>query len=72
MLPYQILAFTIYGKIQNYFKYMLEKHEEKINDNKNPSIEIYINKIKTYNSIMCGYFCIRFIDFMLKCQILLD
>ena len=72
MLPYQILAFTIYGKIQNYFKYMLEKHEEKINDNKNPSIEIYINKIKPYNSIMCGYFCIRFIDFMLKCQILLD
>ena len=23
-------------------------------------------RIKAYNSIMCGYFCIRFIDFMLK------
>ena len=25
-----------------------------------------IYRIQAYNSIMCGYFCIRFIDFMLK------
>ena len=28
--------------------------------------------IQAYNSIMCGYFCIRFIDFVLKDKILLD
>ena len=26
----------------------------------------YIFKIKTYDSIICGYFCIGFIDFILK------
>ena len=25
-----------------------------------------IYRIQAYNSIMCGYFCIRFIDFMSK------
>ena len=25
-----------------------------------------IFRIQAYNSVMCGYFCIRFIDFMLK------
>ena len=28
--------------------------------------------IQAYNSIMCGYFCIGFIDFVLKDKILLD
>ena len=31
-----------------------------------------IYRIQAYNSIMCGYFCIRFIDFMLKGKSLLD
>ena len=31
-----------------------------------------IYRIQTYNSIMCGYFCIGFIDFMLKNKSLLD
>ena len=31
-----------------------------------------IFRIQTYNSIMCGYFCIFFIDFMLKGKILND
>ena len=30
------------------------------------------NRIETYNSIMCGYFYIRFIDFMLKGESLLE
>ena len=32
--------------------------------NKNIITNIY--RIQVYNSIMCGYFCIGFIDFMLK------
>ena len=31
----------------------------------NKSIITNISRIQTYNSIMCGYFCIGFIDFML-------
>ena len=43
-------------------------------------IEIFIDKsivvanifrIQAYDSVMCGYFCIRFVDFMLKVQTLL-
>ena len=30
------------------------------------SITTNIYRIQAYDSIMCGYFCIRFIDFMLK------
>ena len=33
-------------------------------------IDIY--RIGAYNSMMCGYFCIGFIDFMLKGQSLFD
>ena len=32
-------------------------------DNKNIKTKIF--RIQAYNSIMCGYFCIRFIDFIL-------
>ena len=32
--------------------------------NKNTKTNIF--RIQTYDSIMCGYFCIGFIDFMLK------
>ena len=39
-------------------------------ENKNIVTNIY--RIKAYNSIMCGYFCIGFIDFMLKGESLLD
>ena len=31
-----------------------------------------IYRIQAYNSIMCGYFCIGFIDFMFKGKSLLD
>ena len=32
----------------------------------NKSIITNIYRIQAYNSIMCGYFCIGFMDFMLK------
>ena len=43
---------------------------KKIIGNKNIITSIY--RIRGYNSIMCGYFCIGFIDFMLKGKSLLD
>ena len=33
---------------------------------KNRNIKTNIFRIQAYDSIMCGYFCIAFIDFMLK------
>ena len=32
---------------------------------KNKNIKTKIFRIQAYDSIMCGYFCIRFIDFIL-------
>ena len=32
----------------------------------NKNIKTNILRIQAYNSIMCGYFCIGFIDFMVK------
>ena len=33
---------------------------------KNKNVKANIFRIQAYDSIMCGYFCIAFIDFMLK------
>ena len=38
----------------------------------NKNIKINISRIQEYDSIMCGYFSIRFIDFMLPGKILTD
>ena len=42
----------------------IPKEIKKFIGNKNITTNIYI--IQAYDSIMCGYFCIGFIDFMLK------
>ena len=39
---------------------------------KNKNIKIYIFGLKEYNSIMCGYFCMGFLDFMLVGKKLTD
>ena len=39
---------------------------------RNKNIITNIFRIQAYNSLMRGYFCIRFIDFMLKGKSLLD
>ena len=39
---------------------------------KNRNIKTNTFKIQAYDSIMCGYFCIRFIDFMFKGKCLTD
>ena len=38
----------------------------------NKNIKTNIFRIQAYDSIMCGYFCIRFIDFMLAGKTLTD
>ena len=45
------------------------KEIRKFIGNKNITTNIY--RIQTYDSIICGYFCIGFIDFMLKGKSLL-
>ena len=46
------------------------KEVKKFVGNKNIIINVY--RIRAYDSIMCGYFCIRFTDFMLKGKSLRD
>ena len=46
--------------------------EEIKNFIRNKNIIANIYRIQAYDSIMCGYFCIGFIDFTLKCKSLLD
>ena len=48
----------------------IPKEIRKFIGNKNIITNIY--RIQAYDSIMCGYFCIGFIDFMLKGKSLLD
>ena len=48
----------------------IPKEIKKFIGNKNIITNIY--RIQAYNSIMCGYFCIGFTDFMFKGKSLLD
>ena len=48
----------------------IPKEISKFIGNKNIATNIY--RIQVYDSIICGYFCIGFIDFMLKGKSLLD
>ena len=38
----------------------------------NKDIVTNIHRIQAYNALMCGYFCVGFIDFVLKGKSLLD
>ena len=49
---------------------LIPKEIKKYIGNKNIITSIY--RIQAYDSIMCGYFCIGFIDFMLKGKSLLE
>ena len=48
----------------------IPKEIKKFIGNKNVIRNIY--RIQTYDLVMCGYFCIGFIDFMLKVKSLLE
>ena len=41
-------------------------------DLQNKNIKTNISRIQAYDSVMCGYFCIAFIDFMLASKKLTD
>ena len=49
---------------------LIRKEIRKVIGNKNVRTNIY--KIQSHDSIMCKYFCIEFIDFMLKGTSLLE
>ena len=46
------------------------KEIEKLIRNRNITTNIF--RIQAYDSVMCGYFCVRFINFMLKYKIFLE
>ena len=46
------------------------KEIKKFINNKNIIANIF--RLEIYDSVMCGYFCVGFIDFMLKCSNLTD
>ena len=48
----------------------IPKEIKKMIGNRNIITNIY--RMQAYNSLMCGYFCTGFIDFMLKDKSLLD
>ena len=48
----------------------ISQKNKKFIENKNIIADNY--RIQAYDSIMCGYFCIGFIDFMLKGKSLLE
>ena len=52
----------------------IKKESEKIHKNffEKSSVTTDIYRIQTYDSVMCGYFCIGFIDFILKGKNLTD
>ena len=49
---------------------IFQKKKKKFNDKFIVAANIF--RIQAYDSIMCGYFCIRFIDFMLVGKTLTD
>ena len=61
------LKYTIY-----FDSFSVEYIPKEINKFINNDIKSNIFRIQAYDSIMCGYFCIEFINYMLKCKTLLD
>ena len=61
---YNAICFESFG-VQH-----IPKQSKKFIRNKNIITNIY--KVEAYYSVMCEYFCIGFIDFMVKSKILLD
>ena len=58
--------------IEPFFTALELKFFQKKTKQKHNNIITNIYRMQACNSIMCGYFCIGFIDFMLKGKILLD
>ena len=61
----EIVYFDRFGVeyIPNEIKEFIEEFPKEFSENKNIKTDIF--RVQEDNSIMCGYFCIGFIDFML-------
>ena len=69
------VALFVKPKYMVYFdSFDIEHIPKEINKfiNNNNNIESNIFRIQAHDSIMCGYFCIEFINYMLKGKTLLD
>ena len=68
------IAFYVNGSNIIYFDSFGVKHvpREVKKFSKSENVIANVNRTQAYDSIMCGYFCIKFIDFMLKGKVLLD
>ena len=67
------IALFVKPKCTVYFDtFGIEHIPKEINKFINNDTKSNIFRIQAYNSIMCGYFCIEFINFMLKGKTLLD
>ena len=68
------IAFYVNGSNIIYFDSFGVKHvpREVKKFSKSENAIANVNRTQAYDSIMCGYFCIKFIDFMLKGKVLLD
>ena len=68
------IALYINNKTVTYFDSIGVEHNpkeiKKFINNKNIIANIF--RLEIYDSVMCGYFCVGFIDFMLKCSNLTD
>ena len=68
-----VSLFVKANKIIYFDSFGIEHIPKEINKFINNNIESNIFRIQAYNSIMCGYFCIEFIKYMLiKGKTLLD
>ena len=67
---HQIALYVNAENVTYFGSFLVEHISKEIIGNKNTITNIY--RIQAYYSIMCGYFCIAFIDFMLKGKSLLE
>ena len=65
----EVIYFDSFG-VEYILKEKMEKIEHSSFGNKNIKTSIF--RIQDYNSIMCGYFCILFIEYMLNDKTLTD
>ena len=67
-----VSLFVKANKVIYFDSFGIEQIPKEINKFFNNNIESNIFRIQAYDSIMCGYFCIEFINYMLKGKTLLD
>ena len=67
------IALYVNAENVTYFdSFGVENIQKKLKNHRKQSYNKKIYRIQAYNSIMCGYVCIEFVDFMLKIKRLLE